>query len=337
MKKTLAIVASALALTFLSSGVLAGCNANSSASAATAGKNTSKKVETTVNRLEKLEDKDFGFPVVFGGDFFLNEKESAASHCPPGVDCGPVTRARVGNGKDSYKHKHFNRNRLNENSEARTTFLDKFDNLFLICADISAANTKCNDKANAIKEENRQLRDLSAEMRKASKKSKDTYARFNHSNRELNESVTKLNRDRNSIKSRVKTNKQDKGGSLNVDSMTTRKLVIMNKLENRLRLLEDTHAKMVRINESLRIAMDKKPAQDSVAEQPKPQPKPEKVVQVADAQQPVVNKPEDPGMWTRPTNDAVVRARKRYPQTNPTQNPIVRISGEVETPTYQTL
>lgn len=281
MKKIIIIVAVALILTMLVSGVFSGCDAKNSASAANAGKNSSKKIDMTIARLEHLKDKDFRFPSAFGNDFFASENNnkqtndsdllvsaqanccppgvdcapeaSSVNNCPPGVDCAP--NARYVN-QQGYKAKHFGNRQINHQGASRTKFLDKFDDLYVLCADISAANAKCQEKVTAINEENRELKQLSKEMRKSNVKGKENFAKFNYCNRELNGSVTKLSRDRNHIKSKVNGTK-NRSNSIDVEGMTMRNLMILNTVENRLSLLEDTHTKLLKTNDSMRMAMGK--------------------------------------------------------------------------------
>lgn len=263
MKKVIVIIAVALVLTMLVSGVFSGCDAKSSASAANAGKNSAKKIDMTIARLEHLEDKDFRFPSAFGNDFFASENSSINNSdllvsaptncCPPGVDCDSNTRYV---NQQGYNAKHFGNRQINQQGAARTKFLDKFDDLYVLCADISAANTKCKEKMSAINEENKELKQLSKEMKKSNKKGKENFAKFNYCNRELNESVTKLSRDRNHIKSKVKGTK-NRGNSIDVEGMTMRNLMILNTVENRLGLLEDAHAKLLKMNDSMRMTLGK--------------------------------------------------------------------------------
>jgi len=254
MKKIICIVAVALALTILASGMLSGCNAKTSGSAANAGKNSAKKIDMTINKLEKLEDKDFKFPSAFGNDFFTSERPQLdiPVDCPPGVDCAP--RTRHVNHK-SYQAKHLGERQINHDGTARAQFLDKFDDLYVLCADISAANDKCKAKIAEINEENRHLKQLSKEMKRTKKRGKENFAKFNMCNRQLNESVSKLSRDRNNINAKVKAPKKARGSAVDVEAMTMRNLMILNKVENRLRLLEDTHEKLLNTNESIRLTL----------------------------------------------------------------------------------
>ena len=248
MKKVLCIIAAALCLTFLASGILSGCDANNSASAANAGKNTVKKIDNTMGALETMEDKDFGFPGVLGNDFFVEDSAE-----PAGVDTETTSRRLSQRG---YRAKHLGNRKLNPNGTARTKYLDKVDDLYVLCADISAANADCAQIAAAIRQEAKTLRALSDELKKSGKKGKLTFSKFNAGNRQLNESVTKLYRDRNRIKAAVKGAKT-RGAALDVEASTMRGLMIMAKLENRLKLLRDTHEKLVLMNNEVRFALGK--------------------------------------------------------------------------------
>jgi len=266
MKKILSILAAALALTILASGLLTGCNANNSGSAANAGKNTARKIEITVDRLEIMRDKDLGFPGVFGNEFLLEENDAIHAHdprivplpaklddCPSGVDCKPSWRR---------KNKNY------------SEFLGKFDDLYILCADISAKNAKCNEKVDAIRGEVKQLRKLSGEVRKSKKSGKSAYTKFNEDNKQLGKSVVKLNRDRNKIRMNAKRQKPSET-AVDVESMTVRNAKLLNKVDNRLRLLEATHENLVKLNEEIRIILGKsamKPADNAFQPQHPKQP-----------------------------------------------------------------
>lgn len=262
MKKIFAIIAVALALTFLASGILSGCNAKNSASAANAGKMSAKKVDMTIDKLDTFEDKDFKFPAAFGNDFFVDETKSAAD-CTPGTDCEPCIR-RINH--KGYRAKYLGNRQLNHDSAARSKFLDDFDDLYVLCADISAANAKCKAKIAEINKENKELKQLSKEMKKSKKKGEKTFAKFNFSYRELNESVTKLNRNRNHVKAEVKRSKRS-GSALDVETLTMRNLMILNRVENRLSLLEDVHERLVKFNEAIRQTLGKQISQPESEQQ----------------------------------------------------------------------
>jgi hypothetical protein len=247
MKKLICIIAASLILTILASGILSGCEANNAASAANAGKNTAKKLENTVAKLEVMNDSDFGFPAVFGNEFFTEEQEILRP-------TAPVSR-RVN--QRNYRAKHFGDRKLNQDGSARTKYLDQVDDLYVLCADISAANAQCNEKVAEIKEEIKKLEELSNEIKKSGKKGKYAFAKFNYNNKMLNESVTKLYRDRNRIRSAAKNNDKQRGNAFDVETATMHNLKIVDKLEVRLKLLDDTHEKLVAMNETMRVTLGK--------------------------------------------------------------------------------
>jgi len=249
MKKLICIIAASLVLAVLASGILSGCEANNSASAANAGKNAAKKLENTISRLEVMDDKDFGFPEVFGDEFFTEGQE------PTSMRPVPTPSRRIS--QRNYRAKHFGGRQLNQDGPARTKYLDQFDDLYILCADISAANTKCKEKVAEINEEIKQLRELSNEIKKSGKKGRYTFAKFNYNNKMLNESVTKLYRDRNRIRTTAKNRDKQHGKSLDIETSTMHSMKIMDKIETRLKLLEDTHEKLVAMNQSIRATLGK--------------------------------------------------------------------------------
>jgi len=250
MKKKLCIIASALALTIFAGGVLAGCNPNTASGAANNGKITARKIEATVNRLEVMNDKDFKFPAVFGDEFFSEGTLPEENNCPPGVKCKPPVR------RSRYVPKHVGNRRLNREGKTHSEFLDKLDDLFISCADISSANEKCNQKISAIREEVKQYQKNMGDLRKTKKAGKDTYARVNSNNKQLDESAKKLSRDRNRLRESSFGQKPNEN-SVDVEAMTMRNQKIMGKVENRLRLLEDTHEKLVKQNDEIRTSFGK--------------------------------------------------------------------------------
>lgn len=265
LKKTICMIAVALVLTFFASGIMVGCDSKNPASAANAGKNAAKKIETTINRLDVLEDKDFRFPTVFENDFFADETMQARTSfdCPPGAVCRPrqrnankITAANRSVEQRGYRARHIGNKQLNQEGAQRTKFLDQFDDLYVLCADVSSANAKCKERIDAIKEETAQLRQLSNEMKKSGKKGKDTFAKFNLGNKQVDESVRNLRRDRNRVKSST-DGARTRSSSVDVEAMTVRNLKIMNKVENRLKLLEDLHKDVASMNESMRLILGK--------------------------------------------------------------------------------
>ena len=290
MKKTICMIAAALVLTFFISGIMVGCDSKTSASAANSGKNTAKKVSNTVSRLETLEDKDFRFPTVFENDFFSDETVtvSCAVYQCNERGCRPMPRQNNFNNNATrnnqrnveergYRARHIGGKQLNHEGAQRTKFLDKFDDLYVLCADISAANAKCKDRIEAIGEQTAELKTLSHEMKKSGKKSKEQFAKFNYESKQVDESAAALIRDRNRIKTST-IGRKARESSVDVEAMTVRNLRIMNKVENRLRLLEDLHKDLLRMNECMRLMLEKQetvaPAAEPVAVQaPLPAPR----------------------------------------------------------------
>jgi hypothetical protein len=247
MKKTFGLIAIVLALTVLSSGIFAGCNANHSASAASACNNTAKRIERTVDRLEVMNDKDFKFPAVFGNEFCFDGECVAVrdprivplpariDDCPPGVDCKPTHRRK---------------------SKGYSNFITRFDELYALCASISMTNNKCIEKMNAIREEAIQLRNLSAELKRTKMTNKEAFEKLNSYNKELNESTKNLDRDRNRLRTYRRLHRHHEH-SVNVETDTARNLKLRDKVENRLKLLEDTHGKIAKLNDEMRVVMVK--------------------------------------------------------------------------------
>jgi len=266
MKKILSVIAATLALTILATGVMSGCGAvNSSASAATAGKKTARMIETTMSRLEVMNDSDFNFPTAFGNEFSIQkgkaEKEKttrspkihpvpipAQLDCPPGVEC-------------TAHNEHYR-------SDSYSRYLERFEDLYVLCVGISVANTTNNAKADAIREEVKELRRLSNELRNARRKNKDAFERFNQQNKGLKESTHQLHRDRNKIRMGANQSKKVNKNAIDVEAKTERNLKLMEKVERRQKLLDETHEKLVKLNSEIRAILEEVENKPKKAQKP---------------------------------------------------------------------
>jgi hypothetical protein len=211
---------------------------------------------------------------------------------------GYANARRVQSGNTAkYKSRHFDVQTLNHAGAARTTFYDRLDDLYVLCADISAANEKCKEVAEEIKIESAQLRQLAAELKSGNQSGKGVFEQFNRLNAEMGDAVAALYKDRGAIQNKLRAIPKNQGSSIDVESETQRYLMIMNKVEARLAMLQNAHNKIKELNANIRAILGNDmrsnpgtarisdgPAADiSVMKEsaPVPQPAPEKAEQIA--------------------------------------------------------
>ena len=243
---------------------LGGCGrATDAAGAASVSVKAAQSAESVVAKLDTVAVADFKFPASVGNDFFVaggvtNEAENGVkalveSVSGRAVDGGAKKRGSVRRVTNSnkYKSKHFDTSKLNENNTARNAYLDKVDDLYVLCADIVAANNAIAQTSADIKSESIRMKQTSVQLKAAKTDKKDMdLKKFNDQHARFGSNLNKLSSDKNNVKKRVK--KLPKAGaSLDVDAANKRYLAVMGRLETRLKLLDAVKTDMQLMNQSL--------------------------------------------------------------------------------------
>jgi hypothetical protein len=143
--------------------------------------------------LENVNIADFKFPAAFGSDFFLADSASgkfdgkinycADGNCATTVNAhnyqyirtsdikmkkegrkGKAKRAISGD-REGYKSRHFEMSKINDANPVRAAYYEKLDDLYIICADIAAANEKSKQVTTNIKSESAELKSLAKELK----------------------------------------------------------------------------------------------------------------------------------------------------------------------------
>jgi hypothetical protein len=233
-----------------------------------------------MKRVECVDVKDFRFPSMIGTDFFANDSASGKfnnkyTYCKDGV-CKPVTwssnamtvggktgnvitgRGMVGAGESGHKARHFDMSRLNTNNSAKANYLQKLDDLYILCADIAAANERCNVIIGNIQRENAETKSLSKALKQSTTAggSKADYVAFNKAKMQLDKDIAALHRDRGNVKSRLRKLPKNQD-YMNLEVNTARYNMVLNKIESRLKLLETVEESQARVNDSMRTIMSK--------------------------------------------------------------------------------
>ena len=145
-------VITAAAMITTATVLMAGCNKSNAASAARTANVTTKRADSVMKHIDTVDNKSFRFPRAFGDEFFVctegdcvtvSGHETARDKSTHGDEIRKPNREqrRIGEYRRSrYKQKHFDMGRLNQNNEQRIAYLNRLDDLYLLCADISAAN-----------------------------------------------------------------------------------------------------------------------------------------------------------------------------------------------------
>ena len=238
--------------------IVSGCSSSSAESAGNLGIKNADRVDSTVRKLEVLSIQDFNFPETLGTEFFVGL--DAIDAISDGIKS---TKSRSTNnssgerafGGGKYRSRYFNIDLINKGSRIRNAFLDKIDDLYVLCADISVANEKCKQLITEIRSKASDLKDNSKKIKKTNI-DKRVLSKFNQENKEFNASVSRLNSDRNNIKSRLRGLPKNSKSSIDVDDLMMRYMMIMNKVETRLKFLEDTKEKIDKLNDEAIFIID---------------------------------------------------------------------------------
>lgn len=253
---------------FLLGGVMVlstGCgNANSAASAARLSDKTAKRCDYVLRKLDTFENSHFNFPAAFGGEFFVDgyevkapiikktkksnkSKPSSVASVSGALAMDDIIDAR-------YLPRFFEKENLNMENPTRQFFLDGIDDLYKICADVSAANSYKNQLIADMRYEAATMRGLASDLR--NKRVKANWAEFNRANKEADRRLTAIYRDRKTVKNSLGM----VGGSGYITEpqmMGTRYGVILNKLDARVMKLESAKRAMVDVNNAMRNVLGK--------------------------------------------------------------------------------
>lgn len=255
MGKKIGIAALSLGVSLLVFGLIFSVTSNKvadSSSAAKMSKNTANQIDYAVKNLDTVENQDFNFPSVFGSDFFVDDTQCQNGECGHTHHASkmPVTqepakqRSTRSNrtGGKRYMSRHVDVNTLNFDSATRNNYLDSLDDLYVLCADVSCANGNCNQKVLEIKKGAAELKELAAELRQTNIQKNNqnaaTFDSLNKHNAELKKALNVLNRDRGRLSTRVKNLPKDTG-SMSVENANLRYTTVMNKVEERMKMLNE--------------------------------------------------------------------------------------------------
>lgn len=251
--------------------IMTGCNASSARAASAQSENTAKRTDTVMKRMDTFSDKDFKFPQHFGHDFFIKEDKTKTGEVSgtqtetenrgennARVTMNPQTRASarrmINENPNRYQAKHYKYADVNMDNEARVKLYERLDDLYLLCADLSAANKKQDQKKAEIREQANLLRKHSKELK--GKKIKTDWGKFNTAQKNTKKSLDELYKDRGKLSKRVRTIPKS-GGNINVDAMTSRYSAIMNKMDARLNKLDKVHNDLYEMNRAASAALGK--------------------------------------------------------------------------------
>jgi len=272
--------------------VLSGCGASNAVQAARASDKTAKRCDRIVKKLDTYNDSSYKFPSAFGNEFFVANKKQMETqgfqfrdtqtkdHKKTSREKKRETntpRTVTANGAlqspERYQSRHYNKTDLNTNSLAKATYFNQVDNLYALCADVSAANEKQNQQVKKIKEESAEMKQLSKELRNK-RKIKSDWKQFNKTNKETNKALTELYKDRGGIKKSIKP-LSSSTKSMNIGKLDTDYNAVLNKLDTRIKKLDNVERGMSQMNESMRVALGKPKAKSKLQqEQTRPAPAP---------------------------------------------------------------
>jgi len=264
-----------------------GCgNANNANAAARMSGKTAKRADNIVKKMDTYQDTHYKFPNSFGNDFFVKshdynndfyfrsettaqkkydgkQKKTFTSrtktkkHSPNMV--GAFARKNTNNKKASnkapmsvnngpYTARHFTSEQLNPNNTTKKAYLDRYNDLYMLCADISAANAKQHRLIQDIRNETTNLRHGAASM--YGNRTKRDFTEFNKAHEETQKAMTALYRDRSSVGKGIRMLPK-RTDNASHESLCMRYQVIMNKLDSRIEKLERTKDGLARMNKAI--------------------------------------------------------------------------------------
>jgi len=243
----------ALCLTLCTTLLLSGCNNNANLQAANKSRTTASRAQTVVKRLDTYSNEKFNFPSALGENFFETQKSTKS---PKIVNATPPMQSK------RYMPKFFTKSELNNSCPIRTQYLNRLDDLYALCADITMANEYKEELIEEIKFESERARSLGSEFKKnsqtKSKRKKTNQVQnldsLNQIRKETDISIRLLNRDKGHMTRPVKRlPKSD--APLCLDSLEKQYLEIMSHLESRITKLENVLNGLLDMNYELRTAL----------------------------------------------------------------------------------
>jgi len=347
-KVALGVIATATAATMM----LAGCEASNAGNASNMSEKTAKRSETVVARLDKFEDKHYNFPKAFGNDFFVTNYDKASDIQFRGPSFNQhneiskesnrflkrkntrrtgIRSASATPEKDeyyrytSYKGHHFTSDQLNKNNAQKQQYFNRLDDLYMLCADISAANSKQNKLIDEIRGEAKTMKSLSGEL-KNNRKLKANWSSFNHHHERTGKALNSLYRDRGSVKKTTRMIPKA-NSNLNPEALEMRYQVVMNKLNGRIEKLEATKQGLYGMNQSMRTALGKPEImpKQQIAPRVHSQPK-TPIVQHDNIRQPKFEIPHNNVISTPRIQDMLPITRVQEPQQVSTTNNVHHVA-----------
>jgi len=210
---------------------LTACGKSDAASAARVSDNTTRRVDAVVKTVGNTNEDQFRFPQAFGGEF---------------------EDARELRGTRRYGH----RNR----PDRYRAYLDGLDDLYIICAEISQTNAQIAARLEEIKHENAETKSLSKEMKRARKSRtvkqhrEETFISIERKNQDAKRSLDKLYKERKSVSKQTRQLPRP-SDNLNVETMTERYHIVLDKLQKRLELLTAVKTDLAQINNGMRAVL----------------------------------------------------------------------------------
>ncbi|MCL2570531.1 MAG: hypothetical protein FWE16_04995 [Firmicutes bacterium] len=274
-----------IAVVTASAILLSACGANSNASAARMADRTAGRAENVIKRIERYDDSKFNFPAHFGNDFFVSNQNSLEqdgykfqtntrkenfaknSNFSENMKKAKEKKALKPNtvkawlgdevNEQRYQGKHFDISNLNKSNKSLTTYNHKMEDLYALCADISAANRKQNEALDKIKREASELRSNSKQLKaKGRTKHKTDYTAFNRAHDNAQKAMMALHKDKPGLKREMRMLPKS-NVNMNVEHMSKRYMTIMNKLDTRVSKLDAVTTSLGEMNDAMRVALGK--------------------------------------------------------------------------------
>ena len=239
-KGTLVVAVSA-AIT-ASAFALSGCGEANASSAGRTVDMAAMRTNEIVESIENPSDKDFEFPRAFGNDF-SGARENRANFIDPFNSWRKDRRGE--NRIDPEKRRqHITR------PKAYREYIDKMDDLYLICADISERNAEIKAKRNTIKAEAAQSKTLSNEIktkRLASGIDAEVYEDIEAQCADILTKAKRIQSERTRATDAIRDFPM-RGDNLNVAAETERYTKILKALDRRLGALAELEVAIAKVN-----------------------------------------------------------------------------------------
>lgn len=233
-----------LALSAIITGaiMLSGGGVNSAAAASRVANNCARKADTAVDRLEIINDSQFNFPKAIGTEFFVTKTPAR----------GVIYAA------EAYTPRHFDMSDLCMENPSRVAFLQSYDDLYALCADMSAANSSIERQVMDIRQETIALRGLAAEL--SSRKFDHDWKEFNQLHTELEAAIRAVKNDRNQVNRKLRILPRP-STNINPEAQSIRYMKVMESLNSRVEKLETLKDSLQKLASSIASALGKQSPQ----------------------------------------------------------------------------